>query len=1122
MSQPKWTKEQKQAIDLRKGTLLLAAAAGSGKTAVLVQRVIDILTDPSDPVEPRQLLVVTFTNAAAAQMNQRITERFQQLLAEDPTNSYLRKQMALLSAAQISTVHSYCLNLIRANFNLLGIQPDMRLGNQNDMNLMASDIIEDCIEAFYQKDADEHRSDFANMVKLFHSKGDDRQLSGMVKKIYSFLRSRPFYLDWLDESLAAYDSSAALKDSLWGKVIFDYVRAAVRDVKSELLASNSKEADRIWVEDLEALLQTGTWDDIFHYVQANSPDKKGIASSLAKELSEELFCCNEAAFHKDLQHLKPRIATLFDLVKEFDRRFAAEKERRHLIDFADLEHFAIKLLVEKDASGAYSKTPLAQQLSNELRYVLVDEYQDTNQTQSLIFQSLSQNDNLFMVGDIKQSIYRFRQADPSIFLGKKRDFCDYDGEHFPAKLFLSNNFRSRKEVTDSVNYIFSRIMKEETAEMDYSDGERLIPSASYPEIDGFTTEYHVIESSSMRVDGSEAAQQEAFVVAERIKLLLNSGMLISDHGEQRPIEAKDICILLRSPKSHGEIFLQALTQEGIPVLSEVQQNFMDTIEISTAVSLLRSIENPLLDIHFTAALMSAAFRFNADDMARLRIKDRQRHLYLNCLELAQEGNSKCAQVVQKLQDYRLRASAAPCWQLLQYVFEDSGLMAFVSALENGNQRQANLRLLIEQARSCEEWGYNGLSGLLRWLDRVQEREEELNSAPPSPAENCAVRIMSIHKSKGLEFPVVFLCETSRPFNTKDLTQSILLHPEQGFACISNDPNEETSFTTVPLEALRLSSRLQMQAEEMRILYVAMTRAKEKLIITSVQKPPKGDEKSSGTSYEIRQASCYAQWIDIALRDYDESSGVFRIIKEHDTKESGAEDESKIMERTAIADEVTLMYLQGICSMQYSDPAATRIPSKLTVTEISKGQQDRDSLFSKEPEFLKERKMTAAQRGTVMHNFLSCADHSAAEQNLEKEIRRMTAARYFTEAEAASLNRKDIRAYYASDLYARIKAADWIKREFSFLMDMGREELGDVIPEIGSHRVTVQGIADLIFEEKGAIILVDYKTDHLPEEEIVAKYRPQLNLYRSILHRLLNKEIKETLIYSMYHKKTLNI
>ena len=1125
MSQPKWTKEQKQAIDVRKGTLLLAAAAGSGKTAVLVQRVIDILTDPTDPVEPRQLLVVTFTNAAAAQMNQRIAEYMQQLLSEDPTNAYLRKQMALLSAAQISTVHSYCMNLIRANFHLLGIQPDVRLGDQNDMNLLSADLLEECIEDFYQKDAEENNTNFDQLVKLFRVKGDDRQLGALVKKVYSFLRSRPFYLDWLDESLAAYDNKAPLLETVWGKIILDYARASIRDIKAELLSTDSKEADRIWAEEFEQVLNNGNWDDMFRFVQSHLYEKRSNANAaaFAKELGESLFCCNEEAFHKDLQHLKPIITTLFDLVKEFDKRYAAEKQRRHLLDFADLEHFAIQLLVEKQSDGSYAKTALAKQLSEELRYVLVDEYQDTNQTQSLIFQSLSKEDNLFMVGDIKQSIYRFRQADPSIFLGKKRDYCDYDGEHFPAKLFLSNNFRSRKEVTDSINYIFSQIMKEETAEMDYSEGEHLVPSASYPESDGFTTEYHIIESTSLRTDGAEAAQQEAFVVAAHIKKLLNSGMLVTDHGEQRPLEPKDICILLRSPKSHGDIFLQALVQENISVISEVQQNFLDTIEISTILSLLRSIENPLLDIHLTAALMSAAFRFTADDMARLRIHDRQKHLYLNCLELAKAGNSKCAMVVDKLQDYRLHASAMPSWQFLQYVLDDSGLMSFASALENGSQRQANLRLLIEYAKNCEDWGYAGLAGFLRYMDRVSEREEELSSAPPALSQSSAVRIMSIHKSKGLEFPVVFLCETSRKFNTKDLTQDILLHPDQGFACISNDPSEETSFTTTPLEALRLSGRFQMQAEEMRILYVAMTRAKEKLIITSVQKSPKKtEEMGRASNFEIRQATSYAQWLDIALRDYDERTGLFRIIKESGEGSADREEKNNAIIRTAEADESVLQYLRTICSLHYSDPAASKIPSKLTVTEISKGQRSQDDLFSKEPEFLKEHKMTAAQRGTVMHNFLSCADHSAAEENLEQEIQRMTAARYFTGTEAASLNRREIRAYYASDLYTRIKSADWVKREFSFLMDMGREELSEVIPEIGSHRITVQGIADLIFEENGAIILVDYKTDHLPEEEIVEKYRPQLTLYRSILNRLLNKDIKETLIYSMYHKKTLKI
>lgn len=1124
MSQPKWTKEQKQAIDVRKGTLLLAAAAGSGKTAVLVQRVIDILTDPSDPVEPRQLLVVTFTNAAAAQMNQRISQRLQSLLAAEPTNAYYRRQMAQLSAAQISTVHSYCMNLIRGNFHLLGIQPDVRLGDESDMKLLAADLMEDCIEDFYYKDAEQKKDDFAQLVKLLGSKGDDRGLADILKKIYNFLRSRPFYLDWLDEALAAYDSEAPVEKTVWGKLILDYAYSSACDVAAHLERNGGSEKDMEWTSGLLSALETGKWDELFAFVQETLALKATdvMVKTLHQELSKKLVCCSEEVFHKDLRHLKPRISTLFEVVKEFDRRFHEEKTRRRIMDFSDLEHLAIQLLVEKHADGSIGKTALAEQLSDELRYVLVDEYQDTNQTQSLIFQSLSREDNLFMVGDIKQSIYRFRQADPSIFLGKKRDFADFDGETFPATLFLSNNFRSRKEVTDSVNAVFRHIMKEGTAEMDYSEGEQLVPSATYPENGDWITEYHILEPQG-RADGSDAATEEAFYVAEKIKELLHSGMLVSEDGQQRPIEAKDICILLRSPKSHGELFMQALAQADISVVSETQQNYLDTIEISTAISLLRAIENPMLDIHLTAALMSVAYRFNADDMARIRIHDRSKRLYLNCLALAEAGEPKCRAFIESLQNLRLRASAEPTWQLLQSLIEDSGLMAFASALEQGQQRQANLRLLVEHARKCEEWGYEGIGGFLRYLDRLRQREEELASAPAVQAESSSVRIMSIHKSKGLEFPVVFLCEGSHGFNTRDLSNSVILHPELGFACISNDPGEEVSYTTLPLEALRLASKAQMQAEEMRILYVAMTRAKEKLIITSVQKKVK-DTAAEGpaSDFEIRQADNYAEWLNLALRSMNEQErDSFRIINV-DKKEATPQEEAPAFVRHAEPDPMTLRYLQMIANIPYSDPAAQLIPSKLTVTEIAKGQRNVDELFSKEPGFLKETKITAAQRGTVMHNFLSCADHENGQLDLEGEIERMVKARYFTDAEARSLDRSAIRDYYQSELFARIRSADWVKREFPFLMDMGREELGDVIPEIGSHRVTVQGIADLIFEENGVIILVDYKTDRLPEEEIVMKYRPQLELYRHILSRLLDKPVQETVIYSMYHKKILNV
>ncbi len=1126
MSQPKWTIEQKQAIDLRQGTLLLAAAAGSGKTAVLVQRVIDILTDVSDPVEPRQLLVVTFTNAAAAQMNQRITQRLQELLAADPTNAYLRKQSAALSAAQISTVHSYCISLIRANFHILGIQPDMRLGDEGDMKLMMADLIEDCIEDYYNRDAESGRDDFAKVVKLFGSKGSDKALPQMVGAIYSFLRSRPFYHDWLDEALAAYDSDKAIEESVWGKLILDHALSTVKELKAELISSEHSEADMLYCEELEKVLLSSNWDDTFHYIQSNLSTKlkNENLKTFHKQLGEKLFCCNSAAFADDLKQLRPIISTLFELVKDFDKLYTEEKLRRHIMDFADLEHYAIKLLVDKNDDGSIKKSRLAEQLSNELRYVLVDEYQDTNQTQNLIFQSLSREDNLFMVGDIKQSIYRFRQADPTIFLSHKRDFHSYDGEHFPATLYLSNNFRSRREVTDSVNYVFSYIMRADTAEMDYSAGERLIASATYPDSNDCVTEYHRIGTKAVRLDGSAAAAEEAFVVAERIHELLNSGKLISDGGELRPLEAGDICILLRSHKNHGELFLQALAQKNISSSCESKQNYLDTLEISTALSLLHAIENPLQDIQLTAALMSVAFRFTADDMARVRIYNRDKALYLNCLELAKEGDEKCRDFVERLQDYRLRAAAAPTWQLLQELIWDSGLMAFAAALDKGQQRQANLRLLVDHARRCEDWGYSGVGAFLRYLERSREREQEIKAAPSTQPDSSAVHIMSIHKSKGLEFPIVFLCEAGRSFNEKDLSQNMILHPDYGFACIAGDGAKETTYTSVPLEALRLAGRNQLIAEEMRLLYVAMTRAKEKLIITAMVKDKKEESRTLPCSFDIRQASSYAEWLDMAINFYEneeQSQKLFEIInRTAEIKET--EEKTTVFKRLAEPDPDTRRYLAEVFSIPYSDPAASKIPSKLTVTDISKGQRDGEALFSKEPSFLKESKITAAQRGTVMHNFLSCADHIAAQKDLEAEIRRMTSARYFTEAEAKSLDRRAIRAYYDSELFARISKSDWVRREFPFLMDMGREELGELFPDMGEHRITVQGIADLIFEEDDAIILVDYKTDNLEPEEIVAKYRPQLLLYQMILNRLLKKPVREMLIYSLRNKKTLKI
>ena len=508
-SRPKWTEAQQKAISCRGGTVLVSAAAGSGKTAVLVQRVIDILTDRQNPVDANRILVVTFSNAAAEEMRGRIQTRLNELIVQNSADSYLQRQQTLLSAAHISTVHSFCLELVRANFQLLDIPADFRLGSENEIKLLEEDIAQQTIEQNYEN----NDGRFSDLVELVSSGRDDKGLQDTLHRLYGFVRSHPFYRGWLDEKLLMYDDTIPVGETVWGKVILQYAMDALRYAQAQLKRAieeitgdeamekaylSAFEGDLAQAQRIYYQMNTGRWDDVCRELDNVSFQRLGAlrgyedtakkelvqslrksAQNIMKQLDEDLFCVDEAGFLEDIRFLRPRIETLFDLVLDYDRRLMQEKRERRLLDFSDLEHFAVQLLV-KEEKGKREKTALAKELSEQFAFVLVDEYQDTNATQDMIFQSVSRPDNLFMVGDVKQSIYRFRQAMPEIFIEKRNTFHDYDGQHYPARIVLSHNFRSRKEVTESINFLFQAVMSREVGEIDCDGTEALTAAASYP------------------------------------------------------------------------------------------------------------------------------------------------------------------------------------------------------------------------------------------------------------------------------------------------------------------------------------------------------------------------------------------------------------------------------------------------------------------------------------------------------------------------------------------------------------------------------------------------------------------------------------------------------------------
>ena len=1169
----KWTPAQQDAIQCREGTVLVSAAAGSGKTAVLVQRVIEILTDREHPVDANAVLVVTFSNAAAAEMKQRILRRLNELIRQDPGDAYLLRQRTLLGASHISTVHSFCLDLVRTNFHLLDLAADFRLGSEKEVELLEEEEALALIEERYES----REEGFSQLVELVSSSRDDSALVRLLLTLYRFIRSHPFYDRWLDSKLMMYDPDIPVAQTVWGQVILDYARGSVAcawdllqnacdrmsgDEAMEKAYLPAIESDLAQLERIRQVLETGSWDDICQELGAVTFQRLGTlrgyddaerkaqvqqlrsaAQDILTSLRQRQFCAGAADFAEDIRQLRPKIETLFSLVREFDRRLLAQKRRRHMVDFSDLEHFAVQLLAQSTADG-WEKTPLAQQLSQSFAYVLVDEYQDTNETQDLIFQSVSRPDNLFMVGDVKQSIYRFRQAMPEIFIRKRNTYHPFDGQHFPARLVLSHNFRSRSQVTDTVNDLFSALMSREVGEIDYDESESLVPAASYPEHPAADTQMILLENAD---EESSDALAEASFVAQKIQSLLDEGFPVTEDGALRPIRPGDICILLRSPKNKAELYVKALTQRGIPVCTDARSGFLETVEVSTVLSLLRAVDNPLVDIYLTAALMSPVFGFTADEMAQIRVQDRSRHLYLNCRQLAEEDTPlgrHCRQALEWLDQLRLLGSTCPASLLIRRLTELTGLEQICAAMKYGDARLANLRLLADYAAQYEAGGYRGVAGFLRFIDRMTQRGDDLPSAGTAN-DSSAVRVMSIHRSKGLEFPVVFLCDTAKKFNVQDLRANMLLHSQLGFACVARDYATRSQYTTIPMEALRLELDRAMLSEEMRVLYVALTRAREKLILTSVQNSLEkklaslhGALTPRGTvsPYLVRSGHSYADWMLMALihhpacREFCAANGCYveqtllgaraNIRLETARWEGeGTHQETDTLPHADPAPEITER-LRRRMAWQYPDPAASRLPSKLSVSQVAAGPQQEPDWFSREPQFGKRAggtQLTPAQRGTALHTFLRCARHadaSAGPDCLETEIHRLVQQQFLTAAEGKSLDRRAILRYYQSELFSRAESSDWVRREYPFLMELGGEELSALLPEIGSHRVTVQGIADLVFAQGEGLVLADFKTDRVQDpQQLADRYRAQLALYAKMIRRQTGRPVIEALLYS---------
>ncbi len=1005
-----WTPDQWNAIAARGGSLLVSAAAGSGKTAVLVERVIRRILDDRPPVDIDRLLVVTFSKASAAEMRSRVGRRIRERLQENPDDRHLLRQQMLLENARISTIHSFCFDLIRQNFAQLGLNYDVRIGDDQELKLLRRRALQQVLARRYaQKD----ESGFLELVELVSGSRNDLEMEKLVERLYDFLRSHPFYEDWLEEKKGYYDPSVPVEESEWGKIILGYAREGLGYAVELLQAAVSAMDEQMFgayggiyhedinkVNGLLQVVETGEWDKIIEALRDFSfgrlpalknyldESRKGYVNDcrnevkkLVEELKTKRFCASAAQHADDIAFFAPRIHALFDTVMELDREYEKAKRERSVLDYSDLEHMALRLLVKREGEDI-SKTELALRLSGQLDEILVDEYQDTNSVQEMLFITLSRNqENLFFVGDVKQSIYRFRQAMPELFIRRKNNSFDYDGKRFPACICLDRNFRSRPAVTDAVNYFFRMLMSERVGEIRYDQSEELVCGATFPEDEQnrCVAELHIIKTDKEK---KASRQTEAEYVAAYIRDLLESRMLVGGEEDRHPIRPEDICILLRSHKNRAVDYVDALAEHRIPGWASVEERFLESEEISSVLAMLQAVDNPLLDLPLTQALMSPIFAMSADDVAQIRACDKQGSMY-HALQLsAQKGNEAGRRFLDVLEDLRRHAAWEGADRVILRLYDKTNFLRIARVMPLGRLRRDNLRLLVNYAAQYEERGFRGVSGFLGFVNRLRQQEGDL--APASAAANGAVTIRSIHSSKGLEYPVVILADMDKRLNRQDVRQSTQIHSRLGFACNRRDNDRMIQFATVPLEAVRIEAEREQLSEELRILYVALTRAKEKLVMMAAMENPERTLRGCSAviadnavlPWAVRRAQSSFEWIasamlwhpdGISLRRcaglYSDHSvgktGLFRVVFS-DEQQCAVQAKRKDVFRFEPADPLLVKRFEANAAYRYPYLEESLSPSKFSVSQLSH-RQSGESFCTTRPAFMNEQGMTAAQK-----------------------------------------------------------------------------------------------------------------------------------------------------------------
>ena len=1192
MSTLQLTSAQADAVNAVGGSVIVSAAAGSGKTRVLVERVKKRLTDTENPISADRLLIVTFTKAAAAEMKTRISKAIEELLIEDPDNMHLRRQQLLIPSADICTIHSFCTRILKENFFELKINKDFRIGSDSELTVIKKEILSDIIENRYSGE----NSSFRDMSVLLSGAKSDSGLEDTILRLYDCLCSYPFPSDWLSVITEMYDPDKKLTDTVFDMYsrdmldpflqLCDHLLSELDEIISSepslqggLKTSADTKYDYLldFVDSLKAAAKNNDRDALTRLVTCfekksyRRPAKKNLQidddthkavkncfdtiDNMVQKKLLPVFAVSEEDFAEDNKQLYPIVMCMCSVLREFSDNYMDAKKERGILDFSDLEHLMLQLLYT-ESDGKRVKSQFAHSLSGQYDEVMVDEYQDTNEIQEMIFKAVSKDEtNLFVVGDVKQSIYRFREANPGIFINRRNISVSYNREapSFPSKIILDRNFRSREGIIDSVNFVFRSLMSERVGEIDYNDDEMLVKAADYPENDDIETELHFIEKavndsndSDNETDEATVYELEAAYIAELIQKKVSSGEKVTENGVLRPVKYSDFCILMRNLSTHAHIYADTLTKYGVPAYTDKPYSLFECYEVRTVISFLKIVDNPLSDIPVLSVLTSPVFGFTPDELSIIKLDGKGKYFYSKLLSITKSESvsaslrQHCTEFSELISYFRAMSFTMPVDRLIDLFFEKTGYISVIGSMPYGQIRIGNLHKLTGFAHEYETNISGGLGGFVRYIKYLEESGTEISASGNVPDDS--VSIMTIHHSKGLEFPICILAALSSKGDKRN--PPVMFHSELGFGFSAMDESG-IKYDTLQKNIIKARIESETKSEEMRVLYVAMTRAKEKLIpiisITSKKETGYSDylnkigavlnvEDGRLSPYCVEDLDSFAKLITACALVHPDLSGLrsdaalpglttiptrSRWKYRHSfVSLSDNSEQVKKNEQPAPIDPQLYALLDKRFGTTYKHIDRIGIPTKVSASALAHSDLTVFTTATSRPAFVQQDNMTGAEKGTAMHIFLQYADPAALKTDFLGEKKRLTDKGIITVKQADSIGDSDIEGFIKSDTYNCILNADKVLREYRFTVNINAS---DADPNItGDEIIILQGAMDCLLINKDGIIIIDYKTDSVKDPGVLAeRYKKQLLLYKNAAEQLFEKKVTRCIIYSVH-------